>query len=308
MTTDLSQYLENIKGSLRLGLSEERTVINELETHIEDTLQELKEKGFSEGEAAKTCIGLLGSAKLVACQLYEAHSQGTWKQALVASMPHLLFGLSFALNWWQHIGWLSVLMTLVIGAVVYGWWHDKPTWFFPWLGYSLLPPLVVGLLLIYLPKAWSLLTLPLYLPLALWWLYYIVVQSIRRDWLFSSLMLLPIPIIIGWFLAVAPEGRFNEYSIQCVYDFAPSIGLSFLALAFTIITFIRLRQRWLRIASLIICGLLTLCMVVYSANGRLTLLDFLVLSVVMWGLFLIPPLLERRIKKWWGKTRSIPPA
>ena len=171
MTALLSHYLENIKGNLRLAPSDEQEVLNELETHIEDKLQELTDGGLSEEEAAKTCLGLLGSAKSVAHQIYEAHSQGTWKQALLASMPHLLFGLLFALNWWQHIDWLSVLVVLVIGTTAYGWWHGKPTWVFPWLGYSLLPVVAVGRLLIYLPKGWSLLTLPLYFPLALWWLY-----------------------------------------------------------------------------------------------------------------------------------------
>lgn len=296
MTTALSHYLESIRDNLRLDPSDEREVINELETHIEDRLQELKEAGLSEVEAAETCLGLLGSAKLIARQIYEAHSQGTWQQALLASMPHLLFGILFALNWWHHVGWLSIILMLVLSTAVYGWWRGKPTWVFPWLGYSLLPVLVVGLLLPYLPKGWSWVAIPLYIPLALWWLYYIMVQTVRRDWLFSSVMLLPIPIIAGWVLAVAPQGRFTEYSIQRVYDFAPWIGLSFLALALTIAAFIRLRQRWLRIAILIISGLLTLTMVAYYTDGRLSLPAFLVLILAMWGLFLIPALLERRIR------------
>ncbi len=37
-------------------------------------------------------------------------------------------------------------------------------------------------------------------------------------------------------------------------------------------------------------------MVAYYANGRLSLPAFLVLILAMWGLFLIPALLERRIR------------
>jgi len=304
MPTVLSHYLENIRDKLRLDSSEEREVINELETHIEDRLQELREAGLSEEEAAETCLGLLGSAKLVARQIYEAHSQGTWRQALLASMPHLLFGILFALNWWQHIGWLSVVLMLVLGIAIYGWWHGKPTWVFPWLGYSLLPVVVAGILLLYLPKGWSLLAILLYMPLALWWLYYIMAQTIRRDWLFSSVMLLPIPIIVGWVLAVEPQGRFTEYSMQRVYNFAPWIGLSFLALALAIAAFVRLRQRWLRIAILIISGLLTLTMIAYYTDGRLALPAFLILILAMWGLFLIPALLERRLRSGGQRFRS----
>ncbi|HUV75212.1 MAG TPA: hypothetical protein VMW00_01010, partial [Dehalococcoidales bacterium] len=213
------------------------------------------------------------------------------------SMPHLLFGLLFVLNWWHHIGWLSITLILILGAIAYGWWHGKPAWVFSWLGYTLLPVAMVGLLLPLLPQGWSWIAIFLYIPLALWWLYYIVDQTVRRDWLFSSLMLLPVPIIAGWFLAIEPQSGPTEYSIQRVHEFAPWIGLSFLALALTIVTFTRLRQRWLRIGLLFIAGLLTLTMIVYYADGRLSLLAFLVLGLAMGGLFLIPALLERRIRK-----------
>ncbi len=304
MTTTLSHYLNDVRDNLRLDLSTEREVINELETHIEDRLQEIRQTGLSEEEAANNCVKLLGSAKLVARQIYEAHSQGSWRQALLASMPHLLFALLFALNWWQGIGWLSITLVLVLSIAIYGWWHGKPTWLFPWLGYSLLPVVVAGLPLLYLPKGWSWLAIVLYIPLALWLVYSIIVQTIKRDWLYSSLMLFPIPIIIGWFLAVELEGKFPEFSMQHLHDFAPWIGLSFLALAAAVATFIRLRQRWLKIAILVVSGLLTLTMVAYYADGRLSPTAFLVLMLVMLGLFLSPALIERKIRKREAITRG----
>ncbi len=296
MTPELSRYLENIRYSSKLGRSDEREVISELEAHIEDRLQELMASGLSEEAAIRTCLGQMGAATLVARQIYEAHSQGSWKQVLLASMPHLLFGLLFALNWWQHPQWLSVVLLLILGTAVYGWWHGKPEWVFSWLGYSLLPVLAVGILLVYLPRGWSLLAIPLYFPLALWWLFHLIIQTTRRDWVLSSLMLLPIPTLIGWFLAVSPGARFTEYSLQRAYYFAPWIGLSFIALAFTIAVFLRLRQRWLRIGLLIISGLLTLTSVVYYTGNRLNTPAFLGLLLVMWGIFLIPSLLERRLR------------
>jgi hypothetical protein len=301
MIAGLNQYLESIRYNSKLEHSDEVEVIGEIETHIEDKLRELTDSGISEEEAIKTCLEQIGSTKMVARQIYEAYSQGSWKQVLLASMPHLLFGLLFVLNWWQHVGWVSVVLLIVLGTASYGWWHGKPTWVFSWLGYSLLPVLVVGLLLLYLPKGWSLLAIPVYIPLALWWLFRIIIQTTKRDWLFSSLMLLPIPIIIGWFLAVSPGARFTEYSLQHIYYFAPGIGLSFLALALTIAAFIRLRQRWLRMCLLIISGLLTLTLVVYYADGRLNMPTFLGLILVMWGVFLIPPLLERWLRN--GRLR-----
>jgi len=304
MTSELSHYLEDIRYNSRLGISDESTVISELEAHIQDKLQELTESGLSEEEAINACMGQMGSTKLVAQQIYEAYSQGSWKQVLLASMPHVLFGSLFVLNWWQHMGWLSVVLLLVLGTAIYGWWHGKPTWVFTWLGYSLLPVLAVGLLLIYLPKGWSLLAIPVYLPLASWWLIHIIIQAARRDWLFSSLMLLPIPIIIGWFLAISPEIKFTEYSMQRAYYFAPWIGLSFFVLGLTIAAFIRLRQRWLRISLLVISGLLTIMLIAYYTYGRLNTLTFLGLILVMWGVFLVPPLLERWLRNGRLKFRK----
>jgi len=296
MVTELSHYLDSVRDNLRLDPLSERKVTNELEAHIEDRLQELRQSGLSEEEAANACVKLLGSAKMVARQIYEAHSQGTWRQALLASMPHLLFGLLFTLNWWQGISWLLVMLVLVLSMAIYGWWHGKPAWLFPWLGYSLLPVVVAGLLLLYLPKGWSWVAILLYIPLALCLLYRITVQTIKRDWLYSSLMLFPAPIILGWLLAVQLEGRFPEFSVERLHDLAPWIGLSFLALAVTAAAFIRLRRRWLKVTVLFISGLLTLIMAACYADGRLGLSTFLVLILALLGLFLTPALLERKIR------------
>ncbi|OGO01201.1 MAG: hypothetical protein A2Y90_06765 [Chloroflexi bacterium RBG_13_52_12] len=296
MTQELSEYLESIKSKARLDYSDEPGVMSELEAHIEDKLQELTEAGFTEEEAVRTCLWEMGSIKSIARQMYEAYSQGSWKQVLLASMPHFLFGLLFVLDWWHYPSWLSIALILILATTFYGWCHGKPAWVFSWLGYSLLPVVVVGLLLLYLPKGWSFMALLVYYPLALWWLLRVIVQTTRKDWLFSSLMLLPVPIIIGWFLTISPSGKFNEDSMERVYYYAPWIGLSFMVLALTIAAFIRLRQRWLRISLLAISGLLTLGVAVYSATGRLNNPAFLAPVLVMWGVLLIPPLLERQLK------------
>jgi len=299
VTAIISHYLDSIRDSLRLDVSSKKEVITELETHIADKFQELREAGLSEEDAADTCISLLGSAKLVARQIYEAHSQGTWQQALFASLPHLLFGLLFVLNWWQGIGGLLILLILILSTTVYGWWRGNPTWLFPWLGYALLPVIAAGLPLLYLPKGWSWLAILIYIPLGLWLLYSIVGRTIKKDWLYLSLMLLPMPIIIGWFIAVEWRG-FPEYSLERLRYFAPWIGLSFLALAASVVTFIRLRKRWLKIAVLFITGLTTLTLVAFYGWGRLELIAFLVLILLMVSIFLIPALLENGVRsgKW----------
>ncbi|MEJ2048224.1 MAG: permease prefix domain 1-containing protein [Dehalococcoidia bacterium] len=155
MVTALTNYREMVRENLRLDQTTEQEVIRELEAHIEDELQELKDAGLSDEEAADTCLTLMGSAKTLAHQICESHSQGSWTQALFTAMPHLLFGLLFALSWWQGIVGLLAALVVLLSVVVYGWWRGKPSWLFSWLGYSLLPVVFAGLLLLYLPTEWA---------------------------------------------------------------------------------------------------------------------------------------------------------
>ena len=294
MATIISHYLDTIRASLKLDSSSKSEIINELETHIEDELQELRENGLSEEEATDTCLRLLGSAKLVARQIYEAHSQGTWRQTLMASSPHLLFFLLFAFNWWRGIGWLVVVVSLVAIVTIYGWWHGKPSWFFPWLGYFMLPVMAAGPVLLYLPSGWSWLALLIYIPLALWLLSRVIRHTMKEDWLYSSLMLFPVPIIVGWFLAVEGGWGLSRYSVERLHYFAPWIGLSFLALAVAVGTFVRLRKRWLKFATLPVTGLITLTLVARYAWYRLEFPAFLALVLLTLGFLFIPALLESR--------------
>jgi len=300
----VSQYLDDVRDNLRLDLASETEVIRELQTHIEDKVEEMKADGLSEEEATKVCLRVFGSAKLVARQIYEAHSQGSWQQALMASLPHFLFALLFALNWWQGIGWLAVTLGLILSTAIYGWWRGRPIWLFPWLGYSLIPVIVAGILLIYLPRGWSWLAIVVYVPLALWLICLVAIQTIKRDWLYIALTLLPIPIIIGWFLAVGKEGQLLALSLDQIQQSARWIGLSFLALGATVAAFVRLRQRWLKVMLLFVSGFLTLIMVVCYAGGRLSLTAFLVLTFFMLGLLLVPALLERRLRRSRGQPTT----
>ena len=104
------------------------------------------------------------------------------------------------------------------------------------------------------------------------------------------------PVIIGWLLAVEPTGRFPEYDVNRLYMLAPWIGLSFLTLALAVAMFIRLRQRQLKVAVLLAAGLITLVMVAAYAGGKLSVVAFMLLMLMMLGLFIAPALLERRLR------------
>ena len=59
MIAVLNQYLDSIRENLRLDVNSEEEVIDELQAHIEDEYQEMREAGLSEEEAASSCISFL---------------------------------------------------------------------------------------------------------------------------------------------------------------------------------------------------------------------------------------------------------
>ncbi|MFH0942051.1 MAG: permease prefix domain 1-containing protein [Chloroflexota bacterium] len=294
MAAGLTGYLNTVRASLRLDLNFEADVLRELSGHIDDRVKEFKESGLSEEAAARRCLELLGSAKLFARQIYEAYGRASWRQTLLASLPHFLFGIMFALDWWRQVGGLLCLLVLVVSAVVYAWCQVKPRWLSSWLSYALLPVVAAGLFLLWLPRGWAWLATPVYVLLGLWLLYRFTARIKYRDWLYASLMLLPMPTIIGWFLVAQPSGSFPGYSSARVETMAPWIGFSFIAMAVAVAVFMRLRRRWLKGAVLVVTGLLSLLLVAYYAGGRLDLGVYLALNLLMLGLFLTPALMEKR--------------
>jgi hypothetical protein len=302
MTSELAHYLEEIRRRAGLEGDAEPGVMGELEAHIVDTLDELESAGLSEEEAVRTCLGQMGGPILIARQIYEAHSQGSWRQVLLASLPHFLFAIIFTLNWWHHVGWMSVMLLLTLATAAYGWMHGRPRWAFSWFGYMLVPVVAAGVLLLYLPRVWSLIALVIYFSLTLWWLFRVVVETTRRDWIFVSLSLVQLPVIAGWFLAVVPDLHFTASTVDRVTLLAPWIGTSFLLLALTIGAFIRIRQRWLRVGLLATSGLGTLSLVGFYSAGGLRTTVFIGLMLVMWGIFLLPPLMYRLIRREENKT------
>jgi len=293
MTAKLN-YLDNLKDYLRLDPTTESDVVRELDAHLEDKSQELRESGFSEEEATETAVQFLGSPRLVARQMYEVYSQGSWRQALFAALPHFLIASLFALHWWHSTTWLLAILVAVIGVVIYGWCRGKPAWLFPWLGYCLIPVLAVGTLLISLPGGWAWLAAAAYVPLALLVLVSVTKQTIKRDWLFASLMLLPIPIVLGWILALGIEDGLLRY--EHVYDISPWIALSFAVLAVTAATFIRTKQRWAKAGALITPQILLLLAAALTAKYAVSFWAWVLLILLSLFLLVGPALLERKLR------------
>jgi hypothetical protein len=295
-----SNYTDKLKNYLRVDTTIESDVVREIRTHLEDKRHELIESGLSEKQATATATRLMGSPQLVARQIYEVYSQGSWLQAIFAALPHLLVAAFFALQWWQNTLWLLGILLGVVGTVLYGWFHGKPAWLFPWLGYCLIPVIAVGILLIYLPGGWAWLAVSAYVPLALLIIFSVTKQITRKDWLFASLMLLPIPIMLGWLLALwllALERDNGFLSGEQLYEFAPLIAFSFAVLALTVATFIRVRQRWVKAGVLLTLEILVLVIMALSGKISINPSGWLALVLLAVILLLSPALLERKIRQ-----------
>jgi len=295
-----SNYTDNIKSHLRLDTTTESDVVREIRTHLEDKRHELIESGIPERQATAMATRVMGSPELVARQIYEVYSQGSWLQAIFAALPHLLVAAFFALHWWQNTFWLLGILIAVVATVLYGWFHGKPAWLFPWLGYCLLPVMAVGILLIYLPGGWAWLAASAYIPLALIIIFSVTKKITKKDWVFASLMLLPIPIMMGWILALwmlALERENGFLSHQQLHEFAPLIALSFAVLALTVATFIRVRQRWAKVGVLLTLEIFVLVIVALGGKSSINLGGWLGLVLLAVILLLGPALLERKIRQ-----------
>ena len=277
MSNHLGDYLTRFKGSLQIDTAIKGSAVRELNTHLEDRKRELEEGGLSEEDAGGVAIRFFGPVQLVAQQIYRVHSQGTWQDAFLAALPHLLVALLFATYYWHSIVCTSAIVVLVTCTVIYGWFHNKPVWLFPWLGYYLLPVIVTGILLVHLPQGWTWLAAFLYLPFALFVIAYIVRQAASRDWLYVSLMLAPVPVACAWLLILGRGGgeTVNTYSSQADLN-VPGIVISLLLLAVASFSFIRVRPRWCKAAILLLSLSVVLLATTLLSRGNVGLWGWVV--------------------------------
>jgi hypothetical protein len=295
MPNKLSNYLDSIEAHLKGDSAVKANVLHEIRTHLEDKSQELKESGLSEEEAVRISTEALGPPKLIAQQVYEIHSQSTWQEAFFSALPHLLVALLFASYRWQNIICLSIILTAVTCTVIYGWCKNKPAWFFPWLGYYLLPVIITGFLLIYLPGGWAWLAIIAYLPLALFTLAYIMKQTASRDWLYVSLMLAPLPVVFSWSVALGINGFSTSNKLLARSQLAtPWIVVSFLVLAVATLAFARVKQRWCKVAFLLVPPSVILFLVAVVNRG----------NIGFWGWMILGLSLFAVLGPAWLQTRS----
>jgi len=284
----LANYLENLKNCLKIDSAVKDEAIREISTHLEDASQELKEGGLNEEEALRLATDKFGSAQLIAQEICEVHNQGSWQDAFFTALPHFLVAMLFASYYWQNTTCLLLVLIATTCAVIYGWRHNQPLWLFPWLGYYLLPVMVTGILLIYLPQGWTWLAALVYIPLVLFIVAYIVRQTTNRDWLYVLLMLIPILVVFMWLTSSSTGGQFLPSSTQLQAN-TLWLALSFFTLAVATIAFVRVKQRWQKAVALLIPASLILLAVTFVNResiglgaGSILILSLLILVLPAW--------------------------
>ncbi len=315
MLPEIREYLEEVRCRLRLDPATERQVIGELCTHFEEELAELKLRHLSESQAARVAIEAFGRARVIARLMYEAYSKGSWADAALASMPHLLLAVLFAAHLWRHPVIAPAAFFSIVGITILGWWRGKPGWLYSWVGYALFPLLVGGFFSpAFVQEALALLPLP-----GLWMLLIVaagfgffgrviigtIVRVTRRDWILVSLMLVPLPILGSWLYNVERAGGLFQDTIPAYYQWDTTLALAFSVLAVASAAFIRLRQRRLKIGAIIVFGTIALSMVADNLSGGLGFFGLLALFILMPAFLFAPAALEARIghgeraEAWW---------
>ena len=316
MLPEVGIYLREVHGLLHLDQHTKGVVLAELRTYFQEKNQELRGEGFSEREATRLAIECCGRPKIIARRMYEAYSHGTLAEAACASMPHLIAGFLFASHLWSQPLWAIPAMTAIVAVTLCAWWNGRPSWLYPWIGYSLLLLLICGWVskpILGQPFTFALHNGPLpnfplfflVLAFALLSISVVTVTTIRvawRDWILASLMLVPLPLVGGWLASIDGMHGFFRGPAPELHKLDGEMALALMALAVTSAGFVLARQRVLKIGGLAVVGTLAATTVAHNVWGEQGLFGLLAASFLLL-LFILSPALLRAL---FSKEEPIP--
>jgi hypothetical protein len=309
MQVEVSTYLDEVRTHLHLDAGTERRVMSELYAHFEEKVRDLQGQGMPEPEAARVAIASFGGARSIARLMYEAHSRGSWTEALISCQPHLIIAALFATHLWRYPVLLVTAFTAITLIALFGWRKGAPVWLYSWLGYAVFPLLILSYMfrdpvartLIFLftgggtpAPLWHLGVLAVLYAFTFWLVVSATSRVARRDWLFASLILLPLPVLGIWLVSVTQTGivlpsalrgletRFSQWDTAMAY-FCATLGV-------TCVLFIRIRQRVLKALAVISVGMVGSAAVVRGIWGDPGLLSLVAVSLCLL-LFLTSPFL-----------------
>jgi hypothetical protein len=325
MQPQVAAYLDEVRSHLHLDPRAERRVISELTTHFDEKVGDLQEQGMSEEQAARSALTSFGDARSIARLLYEAHSRGSWTDALIGCQPHLIVAALFATHVWRVPVLLGAAFAAILVIALLAWRNGSAPWVYSWMGYAAVPLVLVACYLSLDPLSrtllfllsgqgvpapfWHLGLLGILDLFILWLIAATAVAVARRDWLLLSLMLLPLPVVGLWLITVAPpagglvdvlrglQARFSRWD--------SAMGYLFALLGIATVLFVRLRQRVLKVAAVIAVGIIGGAAAARTLWGDLGLFRTLAIALCLF-LFLTVPLLLRALLGHGGHKDPLP--
>ena len=312
MDGQLQSYLHALTRKLKLDPRTNREIALELQGHLEEKIEELQEEGLTYGEALSRAVRELGRPDLIARDMYSVHSRGSWRDILLAALPHLLLATLFALHLWTRYVLVAVLLIGVTFVTLRGWKTGRPKWTYSWLGYSMAAPALSWMLALValgygtwryvttgaLPFSFPIYVLLVaYIPFSLWIMAMVVMRVVRQDWLLASLTALPFPFLTSWMLFLNWQGGLWAGDTPEVRATDTDRALVFLALAVTTGVFLKVGQRLVKI------GLLTASTIVLVVFTTVAIpLSFGLVSVILITLasvtfLLSPAIIQSRLDR-----------
>ncbi len=259
---ELRAYLSELDQALHLDPRERAEIIAEIHGHVDERALELEDQGLGRASATTQALWELGEPHDLAKEYYSSHSASSWRDILLAALPHLALAVIFAFHLWTDLLWVVVALSGAAIIAVLAWRGGRPTWTYPWLGYALAAPALSWALAMAAVGygAWSFATqgtlpfaLPLYLGIVLWVpiSLSLVLRVARRvvlhDWLVVSLAALPMPFIATWFFLLHWHGGQLVPDKIRAMDAGTDTAMVFVALALTTALYMKVGKRSFRI-------------------------------------------------------------
>ncbi len=309
MTASRDAYLRDVARNLHVPGSEEGLILRELKGHIEDAANDLMDEGIAADDAFSFAVDELGDSENLASKLYEVHTRGSWNKTALAVLPHALIAMTFAIGIWTSIGWIALLLATGVAVTVFGWTRGRPSWTYPWLGYSLIAPVASWALALGVVAygTWGLVTRgtlpvslviflvsPVYFAVASWFLFRILTRIAHRDWVMVSLATLPTPLLLYWSYYFYNHSVVLTASGLRLQGINSSAAIIFLLLGAATTVFFRVATRLFRILLVAALGPVFVVLAWLSLSGGPSPAAVLVLASVSAAIMLSPILLERK--------------
>ena len=253
MARDFAEYISSICHGVRVDSRTREEISKEIEAHLRDHAEGLKSRGCGEDEASRQAIESLGNPRDLARDLLMVHAQGTWRDAFLTSLPHLLVALLLTAYYAQSVLCLIAVLLVSGLGISQAVTRRAPPWSFSWLGYCMVPVVLIIFILLGATHWWTLLGIA-YIPCAVLVVVYVVRETVSRDSLYVSLMLSPWAIITTWFMAAHGlcDVRNTHLNSSSMMLYSRELVGSFVALAIASFVFARLRSRWAKAIALIV--------------------------------------------------------